>query len=168
MLITEIVQSSIRYHTALPSAIKSKIQAMAEFVAQGGEVSYDSALSGLQRAAIIGWAESDDQLVAIRALKNPLSAYRSKVFDASGSHYDSMNYAYELGYSYVDPSFRNQGISMQLGKTVMSKTSKGVFSTTRSDNIAAIKGLKNMGFKEAGDAYPSARGNYTLQLWVNG
>lgn len=177
MRITDIINESpasagdsvsrAQYKTAPPNKITGMIPMLAKLIAQGGEVSLQSAETGLQRAALIGWAESDGSIVAVRALKVPFNTYREKVFSASDSPNAANNYPYELGYNFVDPKYRQQGISSTLGKTLLSKTSKGVFSTTRSNNTPAIRGLKTMGFKESGSPYPSQRGDYTLQLWVN-
>lgn len=159
---TELSESTdIQYSIIDGSA---DLQSIAKFIASGNEVTYDAALSGLTNAELIGVAKSSGKIIAVRVLKNPNHSYKNKVFMQAGI--DSTGYDYELGYNMVDPTYRNMGISTKLGQLVLSKSNSKVFATTRSNNTFANKGLITLGFKPVGEPYPSVRGNYTLQLWV--
>jgi predicted GNAT family N-acyltransferase len=140
------------------------IDSIAKFIASGNEVDYSTALSGLKSAEIIGIAKSDNTIIAVRVLKNPNRSYKNKVFILADV--DPHGYEYELGYNMVDQSYRNMGVSTKLGQMVLSKANAKVFATTRSANTFANKGLITLGFKQVGEPYQSARGNYTLQLWT--
>lgn len=55
-----------------------------------------------------------------------------------------------------------------MGRKLLSNMNAPIFSTTRCDNIPAIRALEKVGFEKVGNDYKSMRGNYYLQIMVYG
>lgn len=142
--------------------------AVANFISQGGEVSAANAIAGVQRAQLIGYATNDEgKIIAVSALKTPLDSYKNKVFTAAGQAELARQYQYEKGYSYTDPKYRRQGLNRSIWEKLASGSGR-VFATTRSDNLASKNNLVAQGFSQLGQPWSSSRGDYTIELWVNG
>ena len=148
---------------------QQQLTTVANFIAQGGEVSLTNALAGVQRAQLIGYASNEQgDIIAITALKTPLDTYKTKVFTAAGYPNLTNQYKYEKGYSYTDPNYRRQGLNKAISQQLLSTASTNIFATTRSDNTASKNNLVAQGFTQLGEPWPSARGDYSLELWVTG
>lgn len=142
--------------------------AVANFISQGGEVSAANAVAGVQRAQLIGYATNDDgKIIAVSALKTPLDSYKNKVFTAAGQAELAPQYRYEKGYSYTDPRYQRQGLNRAIWEKLASGSGR-VFATIRSDNTASKANLAAQGFSQLGEPWTSGRGDYTIELWVNG
>ena len=106
-------------------------------------------------------------LAGIAALKNPRESHRTKIAKKSGVRLPPSIYRYELGWVFVLPSYRQRGFANILVKKVASLAgAQGVYSTTRTDNAAMFKALRNQGFGSAGTPYKSDNGDYKLQLFL--
>lgn len=142
---------------------RDTIYSLADLIAQGGEVGMDLVQRNLENSPAIAWVESDNEPVAVGVLKNPVNSYKQKVFQSAGKPELANRYNLELGYIYVDPDFRNQGLASSI---VDALARENIYATTRENNPKMISILKTAGFRQAGDPYPSARGNYNILLWV--
>lgn len=152
-----------------PSQLSApQLTALANFISQGGEVSAANAVAGVQRAQLIGYATNDEgKIIAVSALKTPLDSYKNKVFTAAGYANLAAQYQYEKGYSYTDPMYRRQGLNRAIWEK-LAQSSGRLFATTRSDNAASKANLVAQGFSQLGEPWASSRGDYTIELWVNG
>jgi GNAT superfamily N-acetyltransferase len=141
-------------------------QQVIDLVAQGGEVANNFISTGINRAKLLGIAVDQDRVVAVTAVKQPLTEYRNKVFAAAGVADLADQYPYESGYSYTDPEYRPSGVSARLHREVFRRVNQPMFATVRSDNRVALLGLQRLGFAAIGQPYASSRGDYTLTLLV--
>ena len=153
--------------TVSPSQLSpQQLNAISNVIAQGGEVSATTALAGVQRAYLIGYATNKQgNIIAVSALKTPLDSYKTKVFTAAGYPNLANQYKHEKGYSYTDPNYRRQGLNKAISQKLLSAGGK-IFATTRSDNAASKNNLAAQGFNQLGEPWPSSRGDYTIELWV--
>lgn len=135
-------------------------------IQDSGEVSMDKIHRNIVNADAVSWVSDDGQPVGVLVLKNPLKSYKYKVFDAAGLPEEADDFNVELGYLYVKPEFRGQGKAKDLVQTLISKTDKRIYATTREVNHVANDMLSKMNFKNIGNPYQSSRGNYNLLLWV--
>lgn len=152
-----------------PNQLSSQqLTAVANFISQGGEVSAANAVAGVQRAQLIGYATDEQgKIIAVSALKTPLDSYKNKVFTAAGLPNLAQQYQYEKGYSYTDPGYRRQGLNRAIWEKLANSGGQ-LFATTRSDNTASKANLVAQGFSQLGRPWASSRGDYTIELWVNG
>lgn len=133
-----------------------EIQDFVAFVTAGGEVTTDGLKLRVCRASLLLFARQGDCLKAIAALKNPSKNHRSKVFGSAGVSSRTINFPLELGWVYVLPSSRGQKVANRLvSASVQHASTKGVFATTRSDNVAMLCALKANQFVVAGESYRS-------------
>lgn len=153
--------------TVSPSQLSpQQLNAIGNFIAQGGEVSAPNALAGVKRAHLIGYATNEQgNIISVSALKTPLDSYKTKVFTAAGYPNLANQYKHEKGYSYTDSNYRRQGLNTAVSQKLLSAGGK-IFATTRSDNEASKHNLVAQGFTQLGEPWASARGDYTLELWV--
>ena len=91
---------------------------------------------------------------------------KEKVFHSAGTPELLDRFKLEVGYAFVEPSMRSQGVGIQVLRTMRTKMPAGVFATTRENNTTINAILKFAGFRETGEKYSSARGDYNLILWT--
>lgn len=139
------------------------INKLVVLVAKGGEVAMDVVHRNIKNSSIIAWAESDNKPIAVGVLKNPVDSYRQKVFQSAGKPELANRYKLELGYIYVEPEFRSQGLASDIVKQL---SRANVYATTRENNSKMNSILQNAGFTQTGNPYASARGDYNIILWT--
>ena len=140
----------------------------AELVARGDEV---DSVRLVQRIKSQGqWLACyvvEERLIGVGAVKRPLATYRTKVSAGSGVDLRQEDYPFELGWIFVDETFRRKGLSRAMCEALLALVSdSGIFATTRIDNEAMGRSLERLGFGRAGTPYKSLRGQYSLQLWL--
>jgi hypothetical protein len=169
MRTSEFITENTNIIAIRPNQLSSQqLTTIGNFIAQGGEVSANNALAGVQRAQMLSYAINEQgDIIAITALKTPLDSYKNKVFAAAGFPNLANQYHYEKGYSYTTPNYRRQGLNKAISQKLLSSVSGNIFATTRSDNTASKNNLVAQGFKKLGNSWPSSRGDYSLELWVN-
>ena len=169
MRTSEFITENTNIIAIRPNQLSSQqLTTIGNFIAQGGEVSANNALAGVQRAQLIGYATNDEgKIIAVSALKTPLDSYKNKVFTAAGLPNLARQYQYEKGYSYTDPMYRRQGLNRAIWEKLADSGSR-LFATTRSDNLASKNNLVAQGFSQLGRSWASSRSDYTIELWVNG
>lgn len=159
--------TSISIELVTPQELNVNLkQQVIDLVAQGGEVASNFISTGINRAKLLGIAVDQDRVVAVTAVKQPLTEYRNKVFAAAGVADLADQYPYESGYSYTDSEYRTSGVSARLHREVFRRVNQPMFATVRSDNRVALLGLQRLGFAAIGQPYASSRGDYTLTLLV--
>lgn len=154
--------------TARPSQLSpQQLNDVSNLILQGGEVMPNTLAAGLQRAYLIGYATNEQgEIVAVSALKTPLDSYKTKVFAAAGHPELANQYRHERGLSYTNPDYRRQGLNRAIWEKLLASAGGKMYATTRSNNEASKNNLISQGFTQLGEPWASARGDYTLELWV--
>lgn len=146
---------------------ESEINGFAELLYKGGEVDSTGLVDRIKTAYLLAFLKIDDKLVGIRALKKPNDTYRNYVSKNSNIKLDIHSFPFELGWSFILEEFRGNAHSYKLGKHLIDAVShEGVFSTTRTNNIAVHKVLIRLGFVRKGKEWKSKLGNNNLCLFV--
>lgn len=144
-----------------------EIDSFIGLVRRGGEVS-DGIENRIARAKMLGFVKYDGHPVGVAAIKRPLKAYCTRVFQSAKSNLTSEDFSLELGWIYLKENHRQKGQITPLLESLMSRFSgMPMFATTRSSNLVMIELLKQFKFKKEGEAYPSSQyPDETLHLFV--
>ncbi|MGH9774231.1 MAG: GNAT family N-acetyltransferase [Candidatus Acidiferrales bacterium] len=136
-------------------------------VLAGGEVTAAGLEDRIRSAARLFFLDVGCCLCGIAALKCPEEGYRKGISNKSGVPLSEAEYPFELGWVFVMPSARGRKFSQDLTRTAIAVAGdKGVFATSRTDNIGMHSSLAKCGFLPTGAPYPSTRGEYKLQVFV--
>lgn len=151
-----------------PSACAAEeITAFEQLVVAGGEVNVETLPGLLSRALSLAFASLGERLVAVGAIKRPHEDYRIGVFEKAGASQNATQFKFELGWVYVEPSFRRRGLACALVKTLVhSLNGVPAYATSREDNKQMHALLKRFGFKPIGASYPSQLNEPQIQLFV--
>ena len=79
-----------------------------------------------------------------------------------------MEFPYELGWVFVRPEAREQGLAKDLVAACLESagTAIGVFATTQEDNDRMRCCLAKKGFKREGQPYESTLGEHLLVVYI--
>jgi RimJ/RimL family protein N-acetyltransferase len=137
------------------------------YVLDGGEVGSAGLEGRIDRAEKMLFLTDDASgLVGISALKRPDTAYRDGVFKACGLDRLATQFNIEIGWIYLVNRSRGRGLSLELVDPLLDiVAARPVFATTRVNNLAINSVLPKRGFRLAG-TYPSANGQYELNLFL--
>jgi GNAT superfamily N-acetyltransferase len=150
-----------------PSRLSSSDkQQIADLINAGGEVRPEGVLAGINRALLLGLGIVDNVVVAVSAIKQPLSEYKAKVFASAGVPEQAGTYTAELGFTYTKPEYRSSGVTVPLHTQLLRQCTSKLFTTVRSDNRIALLLVKRIGFKELGTPYMGRTNTYTVTLLV--
>lgn len=106
-----------------------------------------------------------DTLAAIAALKAPGERYRDDVFDKAVAPAGAADFELELGWVFVVPRHRRQGIGKGLCQRLLAHVpATPIFATTRHDNDSMMRILVALGFARVGRPFP--RRDEQLVLFV--
>ena len=95
-----------------------------------------------------------DTLAAVAALKWRSESYRDEVFSLAEAPVSAAEDRVELGWIFVMPSCRRQGLAKELCGQLMARVpTSQVFATTRPDNEPMIRILQALGFMRVGRPY---------------
>ena len=136
-----------------------------ELVRAGGEVDEAGLRERVMRAERLVFSRDGDCIVGVAGLKNPYDEYRAGVFAKAGVSNPS-DFPLELGWVFVVPERRGQGLSNGLVESGVAGVETGVFATSWVDNAAMHSGLRRYGFEQAGQPYESERSERKLLLFV--
>jgi GNAT superfamily N-acetyltransferase len=144
-----------------------EIQDFIALVRAGGEVGDAALEENVRNAECLVFVRQTSCLVAVAALKNPKASYRKNIHTKAGVAVNSDSFPFELGYIFVLPSARNQGIGAMLCESALSPAGeRGVFATARTNNDGMNVILPKFNFSKAGEPYTSGRGDHQLQLYL--
>jgi GNAT superfamily N-acetyltransferase len=142
------------------------LQFFLRLVRQGAQVRVVGLKSRIATAAWLGFAWLDRKLAGVAALKNPRSAYRSKVFSAAQATALIDRFPLEFGWAFVVPECRGLGIAKTLLHALLAKQEdNGTFATTRADNPFMQRILRDSGFEVLGEPFSSPRHETSVYLW---
>lgn len=143
------------------------LRAFATMVREGGQVDPAGLEARILKAAWLGLFSLDGELAAVAALKVPRPSYQQGVFSKARVPDQSVKFQLEFGWLVVAPKYRRRGLATALVRALLMKNPRdGVFATTVETNKAVGEILKNEGFESLGQAFRSARGETSINLWV--
>lgn len=146
---------------------EAELQDFIAFVLAGGEVADAVLGNNVRKAKCLIFLRQGDCLSGVAALKNPLQSYRQKIEKKTGVPVAASDFPFELGYIFVLPSARRQGLSVELTSAALSAAEgKGVFATTRTNNLGMLATLGKFGFVQSGCVYASRKANQDIQLFL--
>lgn len=143
------------------------IASFKELVRIGGEVNDQTLSSLVSGSLLLAFARRNETLVAIGAVKRPNDSYRTKIFLKAGVLERMADFEHELGWIYVDPAARGNGLSRKIVDVLLTAPTSGhLYATSRVNNLAMHTTLKHFGFTEAGAPYPSSLNEPQIQLFL--
>jgi hypothetical protein len=121
---------------SLSSPSGQYIERIADAIEQGGQIktSRDMLIENLKKCKAIAIVLKDEEVVGVGALKVPRDTYKQDVFRKIGKPELAEHFTYEMGYFYVNPSYRKdiaviKGIMRELYKHRSDKNN--IFMTIR-------------------------------------
>lgn len=143
----------------------AELESFESLVAEGGEVSLVGLRARIRRAEKLVFINLAGP-VAVGAIKNPNSGYKTDVFKKSGASGES-KYQYELGWLYVSKTERGNGYGRILMNSIITALADHTcFATTREDNNSMHYLFSQFGFSKLGKPYKSSNGEYSLVLYA--
>jgi GNAT superfamily N-acetyltransferase len=145
----------------------SEIKDFMALVLAGGEVSPKGLEERVRSAVSLVFLTIGCCLCGVGALKRPEPSYRTSVSSGSDIALSEDTFPYEFGWVFIMPSARGRGLSVDLTREALKTVgAKGVFATSRTDNVSMHATLKKFGLLPAGRPWASTRGQYQLQLFI--
>ncbi len=136
-----------------------------ELVLEGGEVTPHGLEARIRKAEKLIFSIESDCLIGVAAVKKPDQPYKQTLFQKARASTNFEQYLFELGWIFVLPSARGAGVSHTLVEAALAASgNKGIFATTRVDNIPMKKVLISHGFLPHGETYPSKSGGNRIAL----
>jgi predicted GNAT family N-acyltransferase len=127
-------------------------QQLHDLIQEGGQILSNHIKVGLHRAELAGVVIKDEKVVASCCLKNPLTSYRSSVFDSAGVTDLKERFTYELGYIVTHSDYEGQKLCQKLLSEVFPIIKdKAMFASTRKPAMAHI--LTKFKFNPVGKVY---------------
>lgn len=146
---------------------EAELEDFIAMVRAGGEVGDTVLEQNIRSAKRLVFLRQGGCLRGIAALKNPLLSYREKIEEKTSIELKASQFPFELGYVFVLPSARRQGLSMELtDAALLASEGKGVFATSRTDNDGMHVTLGKFSFVKAGPTYKSRDGTHNIQLFL--
>ena len=151
-----------------PGACRSEDLASFEsLVLEGGEVKPIGLQRRIKRAEILAFANDARTLIGVGALKRPDNDYQIDVFKKAGGNLLTSDFPFELGWVYVNPACRRDGVGQRIVDVILSAAAdRHVFATARVENGQIHRRLERSGFVREGTAFPSELGAHMLILFV--
>lgn len=144
-----------------------EIQDFMAMVRAGGEVGDTVLEQNVRNAKCLVVVRQASCLVGVAALKNPQASYRHSIKAKAGVTVDAQDFPFELGYIFVLPSARRQGLAVKLCRAALAPAhGKGVFATAHTNNKGMNAILPTLAFLKTGRPYGSVRDGHRLQLFV--
>jgi hypothetical protein len=152
-----------QYHVGEPDKIDVKVlKKIASLVERGDAVQNEGLIIRLRSCHLVGFAVINGNLVASGAIKNPQTAYVSKV--ARNSRYDVPDVMRELDYVATDQGYRGNGFAREICGRLVAAYHKSLFATTSDNTMEQILG--GLGFIPVGVRWASDRANKEFGLWL--
>lgn len=144
----------------------SELSVFQNLIIEGGEVTSHGLSQRINCAEKLVFI-NEVKCVAIGAIKNPNEQYKSSIFAKAGVEEKSENYTYELGWLYVIPAARGQGLGRYLMEAITSALGGSTcYATTRENNHSMHHLFSQYKFERLGSPYKSKE-NYSLVLYTN-
>lgn len=142
---------------------------LSDFVAlvlAGGEVTPDGLPKRVKEAHSLAFIRGGDGLIGVAGLKFPIKNHRMDVSTSAGIDLPEGDFPLELGWVFVRPNARGGKSYPLCSALVNAVAEKGIFATSRANNTAMHSTLDKLGFKRAGDQWPSKQNGGNLTLFI--
>jgi predicted GNAT family N-acyltransferase len=141
--------------------------AIKELIIKGNEANASLVESRLFSSALTAYFKEQNTIIATTSIKVPEADYIHEIFDKAQADFNPTKYTFELGYVFVESSYRKQKIASILCSELIHKFDKErLFSTTRTDNQGMQSILNSFGFVPSGISYLSLTKMRLLQLYI--
>lgn len=131
-----------------------EISAFYDEVRKGGKVMLQGLLNRIRNCELLAFCYHNNSLVGVSSIKRPNLDYVADIIKKTEIDRKPADLTFEIGYSFTEPHYRNNGISMELKKELLNqmKSRRGtIFSTTAIQSSQNF--LKENGFKRNGKSY---------------
>lgn len=146
---------------------KNELELFRQLIEEGGEVSTKGLEKRIANAEKLATAWSENDLIAIGAVKKPLLSYQQKVFEAAESHHQASEDIREIGWLFTSPAHRGKGIGNKIMTVLIDDLPNlRCIATTRTNNHSMNHVLPKFGFIKIGTDYQSKNGQYRLSLFL--
>ena len=136
-------------------------------VYSGGEVRKSTLQDNVKTAVRLVFLRDAGDLIGVAALKVPIHTYRDTLFAKTDVILGDAEVPYEVGYILVKETARGQGFSNVLvGTALDAAVGRGIFATSRSDNIPMHKTLARFGFEKVGKPFIGKDAKEKIQLFL--
>jgi predicted GNAT family N-acyltransferase len=138
-----------------------------DIVVEGKQVNPNGLLNRIKDADYLSFCELNNEIVGVASIKNPDKNYKKDIFKKANVEKFADNFDYEIGYAVTKETHRRKGISEQLIKSLMDKsTSKSFYATTKNDSMRHL--LEKIGFAKLGDNYTNDNNEILTLYRYNG
>jgi len=137
-------------------------------VIEGDEVSPRGLRRRIEKAEALAFCCDGNNVIGIGALKNPDRSYTDRVFKKAKATLDPSRFTKEIGWVFVDNTYRRQHIGSRLVHDILRFAGEvDMFATTRANNDAMQSILVEYGFCENGAPYQSEdEDRHELKLFI--
>ena len=170
MLIEELFEArsdTIVYSIRPSEASEDELWDFYDMLIESGEVMSAGLMKRIKNAVYLIFMVDGDRVVGIGGVKIPLESYKRKVFYGAGVPELMDEYDYEIGWIYITPEYRGNGIFKFIKELKRLMSGKKVFATTREDNKIIRKVFERVGIKQLGEAYRSTISGNWIVLYGN-
>lgn len=127
-------------------------------VETSGEVARAGLRARVLEARLVAMAFDGSELVGVSGLKRPSERHRREIAAGSNVSVSSREYAYELGWVFVEPHARRRGISLLVCDAILRQVGDAhVFATSNTSRTPMHRTLTKLRFHRVGLTWPSAR-----------
>lgn len=138
----------------------------AAMVLKGREVTAAGLRRRVDDAVALAFLRVKEELLGVGGLKRPDEIYCGRVSNASGVALPASEFAFELGWVYVEQKARG-GASRALCEALLPfAKGHGVFATSRVNNPWMHATLLGLGFARVGAEWPSGQNPANLALFT--
>ncbi len=132
----------------------------------GNEANSELIMERLENSLVTAWLQLENRIVGTATIKSPEFSYRSFVVEKAALGRTPENISLELGYVFVLPSFRNQGLALQLCNSLIQQIPNlSIFATTRHDNSGMKSILHTLNFSKEGNSYENRSKTNMLEFY---
>lgn len=138
-----------------------------KLVLEGGEVNPHTLPGLMANAQSLAFARKGDSIVGVGGNKRPSRSHKAKVFRKANAQLDAEQFEFELGWVYVRPEERRQGIAPALVESLMLAVGTAlVYATSAVDKGSMHTALGRVGFRRIGVPFSSEQNESDIQLFV--
>ena len=142
----------------------NEIDLFEELVKEGSQVNNTGLRDRILNSKLLAFCYSRDELVGISSIKQPNIRYKNRIFEKANIEDKSIDFDYELGYSFTKENNQGKGISHKINSKLISSFKDGnIYSTTA--NPVMIHLLKKLQFNEIGKKYKGEINEEKIQIF---
>lgn len=120
----------------------------------------------MDNSLFTAYLRKENEIIGTATIKRPELSYRTYVFEKAGLIWHPENIPLELGYVFLSPKYRNQGLAFELCHSLIKLIPmQPIFATTREDNDRMKLILRKLHFKREGQAYENRSRTKLLEFY---